>query len=96
MPVGADTCAEAIRMGAEIFQRLKKDLSDAGHNTNLIQPDAINGLKFRTPNQPSIDGNTVDLQVERAEFARNTLEYQAAFTFLNSKVKGLKSAIRGE
>jgi enolase len=35
MPVGADTCAEAIRMGSEIFQRLKKDLSDAGHNTNV-------------------------------------------------------------
>ena len=35
MPVGADTCSEAIRMGAEIFQRLKKDLSDAGHNTNV-------------------------------------------------------------
>ncbi len=35
MPVGADTCADAIRMGAEIFQQLKKDLSDAGHNTNV-------------------------------------------------------------
>lgn len=35
MPVGANTCADAIRMGAEIFQRLKKDLSDAGHNTNV-------------------------------------------------------------
>ncbi|MEX0693588.1 MAG: phosphopyruvate hydratase, partial [Rhodospirillales bacterium] len=35
MPVGADTCTDAIRMGSEIFQRLKKDLSDAGHNTNV-------------------------------------------------------------
>jgi len=35
MPVGADTVADAIRMGSEIFQRLKKDLSDAGHNTNV-------------------------------------------------------------
>lgn len=35
MPVGAETCAEAIRMGAEIFQQLKKDLSAAGHNTNV-------------------------------------------------------------
>ncbi|MBO6948390.1 MAG: phosphopyruvate hydratase [Rhodospirillales bacterium] len=35
MPVGADTCADAIRMGAEIFQQLKKDLSNAGHNTNV-------------------------------------------------------------
>lgn len=35
MPVGADSIAEAIRMGSEIFQRLKKDLSEAGHNTNV-------------------------------------------------------------
>ncbi len=35
MPVGADNCADAIRMGAEIFQSLKKKLKDAGHNTNV-------------------------------------------------------------
>jgi enolase len=35
MPVGADSCAEAIRMGAEVFHTLKKGLSDAGHNTNV-------------------------------------------------------------
>jgi enolase len=35
MPVGADNCAEAIRIGAEVFQNLKKGLQDAGHNTNV-------------------------------------------------------------
>jgi len=35
MPVGADTCRDAIRMGAEIFHTLRKALSDAGHNTNV-------------------------------------------------------------
>jgi enolase len=35
MPVGAETCADAIRMGAEIFQALKRKLKDAGHNTNV-------------------------------------------------------------
>ena len=35
MPVGAATGADAIRMGAEIFQSLKKKLKDAGHNTNV-------------------------------------------------------------
>ena len=35
MPVGAESCAEAIRMGAEVFHTLKKGLSDAGHNTNV-------------------------------------------------------------
>ncbi|RED15540.1 phosphopyruvate hydratase [Parasphingopyxis lamellibrachiae] len=33
MPVGAETLAEAVRWGAEIFHTLKKELHDAGHNT---------------------------------------------------------------
>ncbi len=35
MPVSASTIAEAVRMGAEVFQSLKKALKDAGHNTNV-------------------------------------------------------------
>ena len=34
-PVGAATFADAVRMGSEIFQALKKQLHDAGHNTNV-------------------------------------------------------------
>ncbi len=35
MPIGADTVAESIRMGAEVFHTLKKELSAAGHGTNV-------------------------------------------------------------
>jgi len=35
MPVSAATIAEAVRMGSEVFQALKKGLKDAGHNTNV-------------------------------------------------------------
>ncbi|MBT3989367.1 MAG: phosphopyruvate hydratase [Rhodospirillaceae bacterium] len=35
MPVGADSCSDAIRIGSEVFQALKKGLQDAGHNTNV-------------------------------------------------------------
>lgn len=51
---------------------------------------------YRMSNQPSVDGNTVDEQIEHAEFMKNSVEFQAAFTFLNSKVKGLRKAIKGE
>lgn len=51
---------------------------------------------YRTPAQPSIDGNTVEEQVEHAEFMKNNLEFQASFTFLNSRFKGLSKAITGE
>ncbi len=35
MPVGADSIAEAVRMGAEVFHTLKKELHAQGHNTNV-------------------------------------------------------------
>ena len=58
--------------------------------------DQAAALRFRTPSQPSIDGNTVDTEVEKAKFADNALDFQASFTFLNSKFKGLMTALRGE
>ena len=53
-------------------------------------------LLYRTPLQPSLDGNTVDEQGEMSRFAKNTMDFQASFQFLNSKFKGLKKAIKGE
>ena len=35
MPVGAETLADAVRIGAEVFHTLKKNLKEAGHNTNV-------------------------------------------------------------
>lgn len=52
-------------------------------------------LLYRNPTQPSIDGNTVDTQQEMAAYMKNAMDYQASFQFLNSKFKGLTSAIKG-
>lgn len=48
-------------------------------------------LKYRTPMQPSIDQNTVDAQIEQSNYAENAIGFQASFTLLNSKFKGLVS-----
>jgi flagellar basal-body rod protein FlgB len=53
-------------------------------------------LLYRTPMQPSIDQNTVDAQLEQSNYAENAVNFQASFTLLNSKFKGLVSALRGE
>jgi flagellar basal-body rod protein FlgB len=53
-------------------------------------------LLYRTPQQPSIDGNTVEDQIEHAEYMKNTLAFQASFQFLNGKFQGLRTAIRGD
>lgn len=53
-------------------------------------------MKYRVPYQPSTDGNTVALDVEQAEFSKNTLDYQTSLTFLNMKLSGLNKAIEGK
>jgi flagellar basal-body rod protein FlgB len=53
-------------------------------------------LLYRVPMQPSIDGNTVDTDMERSEFMRNALAYEASLRFLNSKVRSLIGALKGE
>lgn len=53
-------------------------------------------LMYRIPTQPSLDQNTVDEQVEQANYAENALQFQTSFTLLNSKFKSLITAIRGE
>lgn len=53
-------------------------------------------ILYRIPNQPSLDGNTVDLQTERSAFLENSMMYQASLRFLNGKISGLTTAIRGE
>ena len=53
-------------------------------------------VMYRTPTQPSLDGNTVDTQTEQAEFMKNALQYQATLQFLNRRIEGLRLAIKGE
>ena len=60
----------------------------------LAEPDPA--LAYREVLQPSIDQNTVDLQIEQASYAQNAVQFQASFTMLNSKFKGLMNALRGE
>ena len=59
-------------------------------------PDFSYALRYRDPLQASLDQNTVDVQAERAAFTDNAMRYQATLTFLNGRVRGLMSALRGE
>lgn len=52
-------------------------------------------LAFRPPSQASIDGNTVEMDSERAQFADNAVRYEAALKFLNGQIKTILSAIQG-
>lgn len=53
-------------------------------------------LKYRNPYQPSIDGNTVDTQMEQSFYTENALRYNVSFEFLNSGFKGMKNALKSQ
>ncbi|MEY3201598.1 MAG: hypothetical protein RIR70_1148 [Pseudomonadota bacterium] len=53
-------------------------------------------LLYRAAQQPSLDGNTVDPDVERAQFGENALMTEATLTFLNSALRSRLSAITGQ
>jgi flagellar basal-body rod protein FlgB len=61
-------------------------------NGGVLDPSV---LKYRVPMAPSLDGNTVDEQLEQSAFAENSVRYQATLTFLNSKLRDLMTAITG-
>ena len=52
-------------------------------------------LLWRNPSQPSMDGNTVDEQVEQANFAANGVHYQASLAFITAQIRMLRTAITG-
>lgn len=69
--------------------------TDARH-LNLGATAGDDGLMYIVPSQPSIDGNTVEEHQEMARFAKNSMDFEASLYFLNSKFKGLQTAINGQ
>ena len=54
------------------------------------------GEYYTVPFNPSIDGNTVEISVEQAKYGKAAAEYQASLRFIESRVSGIRKALRGE
>lgn len=52
-------------------------------------------LQYRTPAQGSIDGNTVEMDAERAQFVQNSVHIETGLTVLSMQIKQMLSAIQG-
>lgn len=52
-------------------------------------------LLYRAPAQASVDGNTVEMDAERARFAENALHYEASLRVISMQIKSLLSAVQG-
>jgi flagellar basal-body rod protein FlgB len=84
---------------------LQGELQAAGtRQLTTTRPGHLPGLQdgstpepmYRVPNHPSLDGNTVDAQMEQAAFGEAAVRYQASLDFLGRRVEGLRKALRGE
>jgi flagellar basal-body rod protein FlgB len=53
-------------------------------------------VQYRTPLQPSLDGNTVDAQTEKAAFAEAAVRYESTLSLLSRRISGLRAVLKGE
>lgn len=69
--------------------------TNSGHikgKTSIENPN----LLYRVPNQPAMDGNTVDGDVELSELTKNSVFTESALSMLGSTIRGRMSAITGQ
>ncbi|MFN3919494.1 MAG: flagellar basal body rod protein FlgB [Methylohalobius sp.] len=71
-------------------------VTHVNHIVPVSDPLSEERLRYRVPQQASLDGNTVEEHIEQAKFAENALRYQASLNFINGKISGLMLALRGE
>lgn len=64
----------------------------AGSETSPI----AGALRYRTEFQAAVDGNTVNMDVERSAFTENAMQLEASLTFIRERFRGLQSAIQGQ
>ena len=69
--------------------------TNPSHSAGSLPAPSTGALIERESDQPSQDGNTVDVDAERTRFADNALRYEAALRHLNTQIKNLTSAITG-
>ncbi|WP_022975799.1 flagellar basal body rod protein FlgB [Nevskia ramosa] len=91
----ASTLASVIKSDSQGAPRTLT--TDARHIPMNLNPAGDGSrLAYRVPMQPSVDGNTVDVQIEQAKFAEAALHYQASLQFADGRIRGLMTAITGQ
>jgi flagellar basal-body rod protein FlgB len=69
--------------------------TESGHIGGGVSRPGHETLAYRAQTQPTMDGNTVDTQVEQASFAGNAVHYQASLSFITAQIHMMRYAITG-
>jgi flagellar basal-body rod protein FlgB len=95
--------AKDIDFASVLHEKLSLTTNLNKVNLNTTSPLHINSaaqgafgdnILYRVPLQPSADGNTVDMDMERTRFADNAIKYDASITFLNTEFRNLSLAMQ--
>ncbi|MGI4858376.1 MAG: flagellar basal body rod protein FlgB [Janthinobacterium lividum] len=102
---GGTTLSSTDARGASTFVdgSLPMTATHAGHLAGVagsaaaaMASGAVYGTpQYRVPSQQSLDGNTVELDTERVNFADNALHYETGLTVINQQVKTMLAAVSG-
>ena len=84
-----DSAYKNATSGGDLVITASNHIGFAGQG---LEPSSL----YRVPVSPSLDGNTVELNIEQVQFAENATRYEATLQFLNGRIRTLRSALRGE
>ncbi len=92
---------EATGTGTSLSMPASRDegarsVTHPGHIPLNASSSGKSALAYTIQSQPSMDGNSVDLDRERANFADNAVRYEATLRFINGQSKTMLSAIQGQ
>jgi len=82
----------------KVFTSATQDPMHTTHGKHMELPidENSDGMMYRIPFNVAFDGNTVELNVEQAQYGKAAAEYQATVNFLQDEISGLRKALRGE
>ena len=86
--------ATGAQNGAAATQPVQLAATAPGHSGGATLSSLPVNVQYRTASQASVDGNTVEMDSERAQFAENAVRYEASLKFLNGQIKTMLSALQ--
>ena len=82
--------------GLQTTSGVKLAANQVGHISDATNGIGAHAIRYRIPEQASLDGNTVDSDHEKSAFTENALRYQISLSIQSKRISGLIRTLRGE
>lgn len=77
-------------------QKSALQATNSRHFATEKDDSSADGIRYRVPFNASMDGNTVELSVEQAQFGKAGTDYRTSLMFIENRANSIKKALRGE